>query len=512
MTTATSDEHQQRAQIAETVFQEVRRVVPEGLSQDPDLVSSLSEIGLDSLQKMDVVNALEEAFGMRFKEEWLYDMETCGDLVACIEANVSGKEVSGKTAVEGSDSEQADREIKPEDYDVELFPECVAFLQRLGAAKLVGLKNPFFRVNESACDAIATIGGKEMIRYTSFDYAGMSSAPSVRAAAKEAIDRFGTSASASRLVGGDFTIVEDLETELAEFLGVEEAIVMPSGYGTNASLFGHLFGEEDLIVYDELAHNSIMNGAALSDSRRRSFPHNDYESLDRLLRDVRKRFRRVVIAMEGVYSMDGDYPDLPKFLDVKKRHQALLYVDEAHSIGVMGDGGRGICEHFGVDPGEGDLWMGTISKGLGSGGGYLAGRSKLMTYLKYTTPAMVFATGTSPANAAAALAALRLIKSEPQRVARLRENAALFLQLAKDAGLNTGNSQDTPIIPIILGDSARCVEVSQTLLENGVDAQPILYPAVPEKASRVRFFITANHTEEQIRHTVDALTKCLADG
>jgi 8-amino-7-oxononanoate synthase len=338
----------------------------------------------------------------------------------------------------------------------------------------------------------------------------MAGHPRVIAAAKAALDRFGTSASASRLVGGNHAIVQQLDEELARFLGAEAAIVFPSGYGTNASLFGHLFNAKDLILYDELAHNSIVQGALLSSAQRRPFPHNDFQFLDRLLRDVRGDYRRVVVAIEGTYSMDGDYPDLPRFIEVKRRHMALLYVDEAHSLGVMGATGRGLCEHFGVDPAQGDLWMGTISKALGSGGGYLAGRKALVQYLKYTTPAFVFATAVSPANAAAALEAIRLLREEPQRVDQLRQRAQLFLKLADDSGFETGNSGGTPVIPVILGDSARCMRVAAALLHQGIDAQPILYPAVPEKKSRIRFFITAEHTEEQIVYTLQTLADCLA--
>jgi 7-keto-8-aminopelargonate synthetase-like enzyme len=273
---------------------------------------------------------------------------------------------------------------------------------------------------------------------------------------------------------------------------------------------GHLFGEEDLILYDELAHNSIVQGTLLSKAQRRPFPHNDFTFLDKLLGDIRPAYRRVVVALEGVYSMDGDYPNLPRFIEIKRRHKALLYVDEAHSIGVMGPTGRGICEHYGVDPAAGDFWMGTISKALGSAGGYLAGRAILIQYLKYTTPAFVFATGLSPANAAAALTALRLLQTEPEHVARLRERSLLFMKLADDCGLDTGNSNHTPVIPIILGDSARCLRVGSALLRQGIDVQPILYPAVPESQSRLRFFVTAQHSEEQICRTVQLLADCLA--
>jgi 7-keto-8-aminopelargonate synthetase-like enzyme len=312
------------------------------------------------------------------------------------------------------------------------------------------------------------------------------------------------------MVGGNNTILDELDSELARFLGTERAVVFPCGYGTNASVFNHLFGEGDLILYDELAHNSIMQGANASKAGRRSFRHNDHEQLDGLLRDLRSQYRRVVVAIEGVYSMDGDYPDLPRFIEVKKRHDALLYVDEAHSLGTMGPGGRGICDFFGVDPSDGDLWMGTISKALGAGGGYIAGRDRLIGYLGYTTPAFVFSTACSPPNAAAALEGLRVIQREPWRVTRLRERSELFLKLANDCNLDTGTSADTPVIPIILGSSSRAILVSQMLLERGINARPILYPAVRESAARVRFFLTAEHTEEQILRTVETLAAVVA--
>ena len=500
-----------QSQIAETVFEQVRSMVPEGFDRELTLDSSLLELGLDSMTRMDIANRLEEVFSIRFSEESLYDMETCRDLVECIEETTAevDSDRPPSARADADPEPTVEREILPEYSDVTLFPECVAFQQRLAMAAMAGVTNPFFRVNERVDKAISTIGGREVVSYTSFDYLGMANDPAVTSAAKEALDRFGSSASASRLVGGDNTILEDLDQEIARFIGTEAALVFPSGYGTNASLFGHLFGSDDLILYDELAHTSIVQGALLSKARRRTFPHNDIEFVDNLLSDIRGKHRRVVVAIEGVYSMDGDYPDLPRFLDVKRRHQALLFVDEAHSVGVMGPKGRGLCDHFGVSAGEGDIWMGTISKALSSAGGYLAGRETLIQYLKYTTPAFVFATATSPANAAAALAAVRLATKEPQRVTRLRDRAQLFLTLAKEAGLNTGNSKDTPVIPIILGDSLRCVKISDELLQQGIDAQPILYPAVPESASRIRFVITAGHTEEQIQRTVKVLAQCV---
>ncbi len=512
MTLGSTTRDDVQADIAEAVFEQVRSLLAENPPVALDLDSSLHECGLDSLARMDMLNRIEVTYGIRFSEDSLYDIDTCRDLVEYVmQSTGQGIVVQPAQLREtAASSEPSIEKPLPECSDVALFPECQAFQRRLEDTAAAGLVNPFFRLKQGVRDATATIAGNEVVSYTSFDYLGLSGHPRVTEAAIAAIRQYGTSASASRLVGGDNSILAELDAKIAGFLGVEAAVVLPSGYGTNASVLGHLFGPDDLIVYDELAHNSIVQGILLAKSHRRPFPHNDFEFVDRLLRDVRDRYRRVVVAIEGTYSMDGDFPDLPRFLDVKQRHQALLYVDEAHSVGVMGATGRGICEHFGVDPAEGDLWMGTISKALASGGGYIAGRRILIQYLKYTAPALVYATASSPANAAAALAAIGCLEREPERLTRLRDNAALFLKFAHARGLNTGHSGQTPIIPIILGSSPRCLRVSQALLARGVDAQPILYPAVPEAAARIRFFITANHTAEQIERTVATLADCIA--
>src|SRR6185503_15466564 len=284
----------------------------------------------------------------------------------------------------------------------------------------------------------------QLINFSSYNYLGMSGDPAVTQAAKEACEKFGTSVSASRLVSGEKAVNGELERAIAEFLGVEDAIVFVGGHSTNETTIGHLFGPGDLILHDALAHNSIMQGAILSGARRRPFAHNNWQVVDRLLADLRGDYRRVLVVIEGVYSTDGDISDLPRFIDVTKRHKAFLMVDEAHSAGVLGPNGRGIGEYFGVDPQNVDLWMGTLSKSFGSCGGYIAGCRAMVEYLKYTAPGFVYSVGISPANAAAALAAIRLVKDEPERVARLHERAGLFLTLARSRGLNTGLSKDSP--------------------------------------------------------------------
>ena len=494
--------------IAGIVYEELARSRPRGRHAKLTPATTLAEAGIDAVAFLDAVTRLEGRYQMRFRDDWLAGIDTCGDLIECIAEHMfDSVDRRDRQAVPApvDGPPPGSRRTSPRDPSADPFPECAALEERLAALDAQGLANPFLLANETVRQRTARIAGRDVINFTSFDYLGLAAHADVARAAKDAIDTFGTSASASRMVGGNNTLLDELDTELAAFLGTERAVVFPCGYGTNASVFNHLFGDGDLILYDELAHNSIVQGAGASKAGKRPFRHNDHVQLDALLRDLRPKYRRVVVAIEGVYSMDGDYPDLPRFIDVKKRHNALLYVDEAHSLGTMGPGGRGICEFFGVDPGDGDLWMGTISKALGAGGGYLAGRDRLVRYLGYTTPAFVFSTACSPPNAAAALEGLRVIGREPWRVTRLRERSDLFRKLAQDCNLDTGPSIDTPVIPIILGSSTRAIRVSQLLLERGINARPILYPAVRESAARVRFFLTAEHTEEQIVQAVEVL-------
>lgn len=506
--------------IERVVFEELARVSPTATIRTLGPESSLAECGVDAASFLDLVSRIEGRYQMRFRDEWLHGIRTVQDLVDCIAARMFDEADRAAETLDraaGSSDHQVERlpvraaaaTLSPAD-DRFPFPECVALEERLAGLEAAGLENPFLRANEEVHGRTARVGGRDVVSFTSFDYLGLAGHPDVTRAAKEAIDRFGCSASASRMVGGNNTILDELDAELARFLGTERAVVFPCGYGTNASVFNHLFGAGDLILYDELAHNSIMQGAGASKSGKRSFRHNDYEQLDGLLRDLRSQYKRVVVAIEGVYSMDGDYPDLPRFIEVKKRHDALLYVDEAHSLGTMGPEGRGICDFFGCDPADGDLWMGTISKALGAGGGYLAGGERLIRYLGYTTPAFVFSTACSPPNAAAALEGLRVIQREPWRVTRLRERSELFLKLAADCDLDTGSSADTPVIPVIVGSSTRAIQVSQMLLQRGINARPILYPAVRESGARVRFFITSEHSEDQIVQAVEAVADVMA--
>jgi 8-amino-7-oxononanoate synthase/acyl carrier protein len=495
--------------IAREVLDHVRAIAREratNLTLDTNIVVDL---GLDSLERMQIANSLEETFGGRFPEEVLQQIETCRETALAIEKYIGTEpRVDGRlrrmpdTANEG--------EIPREYYEFGRMPEYVRLKQAQAVLSATGVPNPFFSVHDSVTNDRTSIAGKQLISFASYNYLGMSGDPVVAAAAKDAIDRYGTSVSASRLVSGEKPVHRQLEKGLASFIGTEDAVCLVGGHATNETTIGHLLGLGDLIVHDALAHNSIIQGAILSGARRRPFPHNDADALDQLLTEIRRDYRRVLIVIEGVYSMDGDYPDLPRFVDIKQRHKALLMIDEAHSIGTMGPHGRGIGEHFDVDPRSVDIWMGTLSKSFGSCGGYIAGSRELIEYLKYTAPGFVYSVGMPPSNAAAALAALRLIEEDPERVARVQDRARTFLRLAKCRGLNTGMSNNTPIIPVIVGNSLHALQLARRLFERGINVQPILYPAVEEHAARLRFFVTACHTEAQIADTVDAVAEELA--
>lgn len=400
-------------------------------------------------------------------------------------------------------------EIPEEHYRFHLHPGYQQLRIINDGASRLGVKNPFFKLHEGTAGARTQIDGSGYINYASYNYLNMSGDPEVIAAAKAAIDRYGTSVSASRLVSGERPVHRELEAELAALYGVDDAITFVSGHATNVSTIGYLFGPRDLVLHDELIHNSVLQGIQLSGARRLPFRHNDWEALDAILRDQRHQFERVLIVLEGIYSMDGDYPDLPRFVEVKQRHRAFLMVDEAHSLGVMGARGYGIREHFGMDGKDVDIWMGTLSKTLAGCGGYIAGETALVEHLKFLAPGFLYSVGMPPTVAAASLAALRRMKELPDRVATLQARGKFFLEQAKAAGIDTGTSTGLAVVPAITGSSLKATRASAALFKQGINVQPILYPAVPEKSARLRFFMSCMHTEEQILTTVKTLRQHL---
>ena len=371
--------------------------------------------------------------------------------------------------------------------------------------KRMGIANPFFKVHEGIANNQTIINKQRFINFANYNYLGFNGRAEVSQAAMRAIEQYGTSVSASRPVAGERPVQQALEQALAEHYQVDDAIVYVSGHATNVTTIGYLFNNKDLILHDALIHNSVLQGIQLSGAKRMLFAHNDWQALEQLLLTQRQNFDKVLIVIEGLYSMDGDYPDLPKFIEIKQRYNACLMVDEAHSLGVLGEKGYGIREHFNLAGTDVDIWMGTLSKTLASCGGYIAGKQALIQNLKYFSPGFLYSVGIAPPLAAAALEALQLLQREPEKVKQLRRNGQLFLDLCRENSIETGKSVGLSVIPAITQSSVKAGKLSNALFRENINVQPIFYPAVEEGMSRLRFFISSEHTEEQIKETVQKL-------
>jgi 8-amino-7-oxononanoate synthase len=378
------------------------------------------------------------------------------------------------------------------------------------AIESLELRNPLFQAHDGLAAAHSRIEGREVINFASYNYLGLNGDSRVQAAAKAAIDRYGISPSGSRITSGERDLHLRLEAGLAALHGTEASLTFVSGHATNVTTIGHLMGNRDVVVHDAAIHNSCTEGIRLSGARRIPFAHNDMRAAEKEMAGARRGAGRAMLLVEGHYSMDGDAPDLARCIEIARRHDAWLMVDEAHSIGVLGATGRGVAEAQGVDPAGVDLWMGTLSKTLSAGGGYIAARADVIDWLRHTAPGSVYSVGLAPPLAAAALESLRIMLAEPERVAQLQANGTRLRDALRARGFDTGGSLGSAIVPVILGSSIRTVKVAAALLDRGVAVQTVIFPAVPEQSARLRFFVSANHTEEDIERSAEALTQALA--
>ena len=390
-------------------------------------------------------------------------------------------------------------------------PEYQAFAERQRKLMQNESDNPYFVCHESPLTDCSLMDGRSVLNFGSYNYVGMSGRPETKAAAKAAIDKYGTSASGSRLLGGEKQLHRDLEKAIAEWKHAESAVVLVGGHSTNVTIVGNFCGKNDLILYDAIAHNSVMEGIRLSDAESLPFPHNDYHALEALLRLNRAEYEKVLIVVEGVYSMDGDIAPIPEYVRLKREYGCFLMVDEAHSACVIGQTGGGVDEYFGLEPDDVDIKMGTLSKGLGTCGGYLAGRKTLIDYLRYNLPGFVFSVGMSPPLAAAALRAVQLLREDPSIMADLRRNIACFCEEAQARGFDIGLAGRTAIIPVMIGKDEDAFLLSNMMRKKGVFVPPAVYPAVPRGKARLRFCVTSCHKPEQIRQALDTLVECVAE-
>jgi glycine C-acetyltransferase/8-amino-7-oxononanoate synthase len=361
---------------------------------------------------------------------------------------------------------------------------------------------------ENTDGRIITINRKDYLNFCSNNYLGLTHHPKVIQAAKKAIEKFGTGAGASRLICGTTVLHQELEERLAKFKGREAAIVFPTGYMANLGTISALVDENDTVIIDRLNHASIVDACRLSRAKLQVYPHKDMKALEKVLNKSGKYKKRLIVT-DSVFSMDGDIAPLPQIVELATKYDAITMIDEAHATGVIGKG-SGIEEHFGIE-GHTDIVTGTLSKALGSLGGFVCGSFELIDYLRNKARSFIYTTALPPANCAAALAALDIIEKQPEFRQKLLDNIMCFdSKLTShypqpDSQLTTHNSQLSPIIPIIIGDANQTMEISNKLFEKGIFVSGIRPPTVPKGESRLRVTITALHTKEDLECLASSL-------
>jgi 8-amino-7-oxononanoate synthase len=352
---------------------------------------------------------------------------------------------------------------------------------------------PYFREISSAQDTVVTINGQQVLMFGSNSYLGLTNHPEIKKAAIEAIELYGTGCSGSRFLNGSLDIHRLLEEELAALVGLPRAVVFSTGFQANLGAISAMVDKGEYVVTDRYDHASIIDGTRLSFGKKLKFRHNDMEDLDRVLRATPPDAGKLVV-VDGVYSMEGDVAPLPDILKLCVKHRAALMVDDG--IGVMGASGSGTVNHFGLD-GKADIIMGTFSKSLASLGGFIAADEDTIEYLKHRSRALIFSASMPPSNVAAVRAALKIMRREPERIARLWENTRRMREGLRQVGYDTGLSE-TPIIPMTVGDSMTAFKMCMELQHEGVFVNPVVAPAVPEGECIIRVSLMATHTPEQI--------------
>ncbi|MCK9450196.1 MAG: pyridoxal phosphate-dependent aminotransferase family protein [Bacteroidales bacterium] len=373
-------------------------------------------------------------------------------------------------------------------------------------AKEMGIY-PYYHPLESGQDAEVLINGKKILMFGSNSYLGLTNHPKLIEAAKDALDKYGTGASGSRLMNGNLDLHEELEASLAEFTGKPASALFSTGFQANLGTVSALTGRNDFIVMDEKNHASIIEGSRLSYAKSLKFRHNDMISLEENLKKTDPA-QIILIVVDGVFSMEGDIAPLDEICRLAEKYSASVMVDDAHALGVLGVGGAGTASHFGVTDNV-DLIMGTFSKSLASLGGFVASDIDTINFLKHNARSLLFSAGIPPASAAVVLKALQIIKEEPERREKLWENAGYARHLLKRHGFEIGESQ-TPIIPIFIGDEQNTFTIATLLMSQGVYVNPIIHPAVGKDEAMLRFSLMSTHTKEQIDTAISKLVQSRA--
>jgi glycine C-acetyltransferase len=376
------------------------------------------------------------------------------------------------------------------------------------ADELANLRQQGFYTNIRTIDspqgAWLTVDGKHVLNFCSNNYLGLANEPRLRTAARAAIEHYGVGPAAVRTIAGTLSLHVELEKRLAAFKGVEAAIAFQSGFNSNLGTIPALVGKDDVIFSDELNHASIIDGARLSGAKTVRYTHNDAEALEDAITKT-DGYRRAIIVTDGVFSMDGDISPLPRVVEVAERHDLILMVDDAHGEGVLGRGGRGIVDHFGLH-GRVDVEVGTLSKAFGVVGGYVAGKRDIVEWLHQRGRPFLFSSATTPADTAACLAAIDILETSTERVDTLWENTRYFKAEIRRLGFDTGSSE-TPITPVMLGEAPLAQRFSRELFDNGVFAMAIGYPTVAQGKARIRVMISASHARVDLNKGLEAFEK-----
>lgn len=375
--------------------------------------------------------------------------------------------------------------------------------EELESAKREGRYRPI-AVWESGSGTWMTLNGRRLLQMSSNNYLGLTDHPALKEAAMEAIQKYGVGSGSVRTITGTLDIHDELELELARFKGTEAALVFQSGFTTNQGVLGSILGPDDVVISDELNHASIIDGIRLTKASRKIFAHKDMDQLEAVLKES-AGFKKRVVVTDGVFSMDGDIAPLPHIVELAEKYDAFVYVDDAHASGVLGKNGKGSTDHFGLH-GRVHIQVGTLSKAVGAVGGYVACDQVLKEYMIHKARPFLFSTSQTPAVAATCLAAIQVLRQSDELIAKLWSNAAYFRSKVQALGFDTGGSE-TPIVPVIVGEPAKTMKFSDLLLVEGVFAQGIVYPTVALDKGRVRFIVTAQHTQDDLDFALNALER-----
>ncbi len=470
-----------------------------------DYDAPLFELGIDSLGAATIGNQLEEITGKTLNPEVLFELETINELVEYIDSIRVMKRPDADTAIDETTAcSCADTAPASDTADSPGLMQRYALLNRR-VNKLKEHGRYYFEPEISQHDGAWVVAdGKRMLMLGSYEYLGLLGHPDLKQAAISTVNEFGTGHHGARLLTGTTTVHRRLERKLADFMQTEDAVAFSSGYVTNLSTISCLVGPGDYVIGDQWNHASIMDGCRMSGATYWEYRHNDMDSLAELLQQADGG--RTLVVVDAVFSMDGDIIDLPAVVKLCKQHGAMLMVDEAHSLGVLGATGRGVQEHFSLGPDDIDIKMGTLSKTFAGGGGFVAARNEVTTFLRHHARGYIFSGALAASHAAVAIAAVEVLEREPELVRQLQRNVTHYLSGLTALGFDTAKSV-TPIVPIMMGNDETALEMTRLCRDEGLLVIPVCYPAVPMDSPRLRTCVSAIHTDADIDLALDVLAR-----